>query len=39
MKALSRRLLAAVLPIALAATVAAVSPASAQEKKPNILII
>ncbi len=39
MKALSKRLLAAAIPIALAATVAGVSPASAQEEKPNILFI
>ncbi len=39
MKASSKRLLAAAIPIALAATVAGVSPASAQEKKPNILFI
>jgi hypothetical protein len=40
MKTLSKRLLAAAIPIALAATVAGVSPASAQEaKKPNILLI
>ena len=39
MKALSKRLLAAAIPIALAATVAGVSPASAQEQKPNILFI
>ena len=39
MKASSKRLLAAAIPIALAATVAGVSPASAQEKKPNVLFI
>ena len=39
MKASSKRLLAAAIPIALAATVAGVAPASAQEKKPNILFI
>jgi arylsulfatase len=39
MKAASKRLLAAAIPIALAATVAGVSPAAAQEKKPNILFI
>ena len=39
MKALSKRVLAAALPIALAATVAGVAPAAAQEKKPNILFI
>ncbi len=40
MKALSKRLLAAAIPIALAATVASAPPASAQEaKKPNILVI
>ena len=39
MKALSKRLLAAAIPIALAATVAGVAPAAAQEKKPNILFI
>ena len=38
MKALSKRLLAAAIPIALAATVAGVSPAAAQDK-PNILFI
>ena len=38
MKALSRRLLGAAIPIALAATVAGVSPATAQDK-PNILFI
>ena len=36
---LSKRLLAAAIPIALAATVAGVAPASAQEEKPNILFI
>ena len=40
MKGLANRLLAAAIPIALAATVAGVSPAAAQEaKKPNILFI
>ena len=39
MKASSKRLLAAAIPIALAATVAGVSPAAAQEEKPNILFI
>jgi arylsulfatase A-like enzyme len=39
MQALSKRLLGAALPIALAATVAGAPPASAQEKKPNILFI
>ena len=39
MNALSKRVLAAALPIALAATVAGVTPAAAQEKKPNILFI
>ena len=39
MKASSKRLLAAAIPIALAATVAGVAPAAAQEKKPNILFI
>ena len=39
MKALSKRLLAAAIPIALAATVAGVTPAAAQDKKPNILFI
>ena len=39
MKASSKRLLAAAIPIALAATVAGVAPASAQEEKPNILFI
>src|SRR5215207_11534321 len=39
MKALSKRLLGAAIPIALAATVAGVSPASAQEKKPNIILL
>ena len=39
MKALSKRLLAAAIPIALAATVAGVAPAAAQEEKPNILFI
>jgi arylsulfatase A-like enzyme len=38
MKASSKRLLAAAIPIALAATVAGVSPAAAQDK-PNILFI
>jgi arylsulfatase A-like enzyme len=35
----SKRLLAAALPIALAATVAGMAPAGAQEQKPNILFI
>ena len=39
MKALSKRLLGAAIPIALAATVAVVAPAAAQEEKPNILFI
>ena len=39
MKASSKRLLAAAIPIALAATVAGVAPAAAQEEKPNILFI
>jgi ABC-type sugar transport system substrate-binding protein len=39
MKALSKRLLAAAIPIALAATVAGAPPAAAQEEKPNILFI
>ena len=39
MKALSKRLLAAAIPIALAATMAGGSPAAAQEKKPNIVVI
>ena len=39
MKALTKRLLAAAIPIALAATVAGVAPAAAQEEKPNILFI
>jgi arylsulfatase A-like enzyme len=39
MKALSKRLLGAAIPIALAAAVAGVAPAAAQEKKPNILVI
>ena len=39
MKASSKRLLAAAIPIALAATLAGVTPAAAQEKKPNILFI
>src|SRR5262245_11369430 len=39
MKARSKRLLAAAVPIALAATVAGVAPAAAQEQKPNILFI
>jgi arylsulfatase len=39
MKARSKRLLAAAIPLALAATVAGVAPAAAQEKKPNILVI
>jgi arylsulfatase A-like enzyme len=39
MTALAKRLLAAAIPIALAATVAGVTPATAQEKKPNILLI
>ena len=39
MQALANRMLAAAIPIALAAAVAGGSPASAQEKKPNILFI
>ena len=39
MKVLSKRLLAAAIPIALAATVAGAPPASAQEKKPNIVML
>jgi arylsulfatase A-like enzyme len=39
MKALSNRLLAAAMPIALAASLAGLAPASAQEQKPNILFI
>jgi arylsulfatase A-like enzyme len=39
LKALTKRLLAAAIPIALAATVAGVAPASAQEKKPNIILL
>ncbi len=40
MKALSkRRLAAAAIPIALAATLAGMSPAAAQEKKPNIILL
>jgi arylsulfatase len=39
MKASSKRLLAAAIPIALAAIVADVPPAGAQEEKPNILFI
>ena len=39
MKASSKRLLAAAIPIALAATVAGAAPAAAQEQKPNILFI
>ena len=39
MQALAKRLLGAAIPIALAAIVAGLSPASAQEKKPNILVI
>ena len=39
MKASSKRLLAAAIPLALAATAAWVSPTSAQEEKPNILFI
>jgi arylsulfatase len=39
MKASSKRLLGAAIPIALAATLAGVAPAVAQEKKPNILFI
>ena len=38
-EALSKRLLAAAIPIALAATVAGAAPAAAQEEKPNILFI
>jgi arylsulfatase A-like enzyme len=36
---LAKHLLGAAIPIALAATVAGGSPAAAQEKKPNILVI
>jgi arylsulfatase A-like enzyme len=39
MKASQKRMLAAAIPIALAATLAGVVPAAAQEKKPNILLI
>jgi arylsulfatase len=39
MKASAKRLLGAAIPIALAATLAGGSPAAAQEKKPNILVI
>jgi arylsulfatase A-like enzyme len=39
MKALSNRLLAAAMPIALAASLAGLAPAAAQEQKPNILFI
>ena len=39
MKASSRRLFGAAMALAITAAVAAVSPASAQEKKPNILFI
>ena len=39
MKALSKRLLGAAIPIALAAAVAGGAPAAAQEKKPNIVVI
>ena len=39
MQALAKRMLAAAIPIALAAAVAGGSPASAQEKKPNIRFI
>jgi arylsulfatase A-like enzyme len=39
MKASKKRLLAAAIPIALAAAVAGTAPAAAQEKKPNILLI
>jgi arylsulfatase len=39
MRAFSKRLLAGLIPIALASTVTGVSPASAQEKKPNIIVI
>ncbi len=39
MKACSNRLLAAALPLALAAIVAGALPATAQEKKPNIILL
>ncbi len=39
MRAFSKRLLAGLIPLALASTVTGVSPASAQEKKPNIIVI
>ena len=39
MKALSRQLLRAAIPIALAATVAGAAPASAQQSKPNIILL
>ncbi len=39
MKAASKHLLAAAIPIALAATVAGVSPASAQKKRPNVVML
>ena len=39
MKAFSKRLLAAAIPIALVAAVAGGAPAAAQEEKPNILVI
>ena len=39
MKASSKRLLAAAIPIAVVAMVAGVAPAGAQDKKPNILFI
>ena len=39
MQPLSKRLLAAAIPIALAAALAGGPPASAQEKKPNIVVI
>jgi arylsulfatase len=39
MQGLSKRVLTAAIPIALAATLAGVAPAAAQEKKPNILVI
>jgi arylsulfatase len=39
MKASAKRLLAAAVPIALAASLAGAAPAAAQEQKPNILFI
>jgi ABC-type sugar transport system substrate-binding protein len=39
MKALTKCLLAAAIPIVLAATLAGGSPAAAQEKKPNVVFI